>query len=192
MTDPNTRLAATMGRDSDDVLATGTATINQLASLFRMKGETVSRQLADLAPSARRKGFPVYVIAEAASFLVKPGYEIEEKLRRMNQADLPALLGKEFWNGQRARQAFEEDQGDLWRTADVLAVFSEAAAALRMVLLLMLDSVERETSVTTRQREIIKRHTDGGITAMNETLFEKFANHPAPQDNVSADVEDVL
>lgn len=174
--------------DSDDILATGRATQSQLGKLFRRDKASVPRLLAGLPPVGKRKGYDVWDIAEAATMLVKPGYEVEDRLRTMNQADLPPLLGKEFWNGQAARLSFEQKQGDLWPTADVEAVLARAFQGVVMAQKLMLDKVERQASVTPQARDIIKRVSEGTINATKETLLEMFANHPVPNDNVGATV----
>ena len=105
--------------DSNAIIYEG-GTIRQLGIMFRMDPKVVQKRLAGLVPAGRRHGTSFYSIAEAASRLVKPGYEIERYIMEMNHLDLPPLLSKEFWNSQRSRLAFEEANGDLWRTADVV------------------------------------------------------------------------
>ena len=167
-----------------ELLATGEATKAQIAKLFRRDPKTLDRLLYGLIPSNVRRGVNVYSIEEAASRLVKPGYQIEGYIRRMHQADLPPLLQKEFWNGLRARQAFEREQGDLWPTAEVVSVFAEVAATLRMSLLLMPDEVDREAAMTVRQREVLKRLTDAAIVNLQDALVEKFSGYEPPNNQL--------
>lgn len=177
--------------DSDDILATGTATQTQLAKLFRRDKNSMPRLLQAIAPVGKRKGFPIYNIAEAAGALVPVGYDIEERLRTMNQADLPPLLGKEFWNGQRARKAYERESGDLWATGEVTAVLARCFAAVGMQMKLLLDKVERQTALTPRAREIIRREADATVNAMREALVDEFKDFPLPNDNISGELETV-
>lgn len=166
-----------------DVVETGRATGFQLARMFGIDKNRIGRLLQDLTPAGRKKGFPLYNIAEAAAMLVPPGYEIEDRVRRMNQADLPPLLGKEFWNGQRSRKAFELESGDLWPTADVVAVLAAAFGECRNVLKLLEDNVDRQSSLTTTQREAIRVLTAAGIEQLRQALVQKFESMTPPIDN---------
>ena len=174
-----------MSGEADDMVNTGRATLAQLGKLFRMDKPKVARLLAGVPRAGRRGTYDVYDVREAAAVLQAPGYEIEDAIRHMNQADLPSLVGKEFWNGQRARKAYERESGNLWETDDIVAVLARTFNAIVMAQKLMLDQVERETSVTPRQREIVKRISEGTINQTKEVLFEQFVGYPAPQDNLS-------
>lgn len=164
-----------------ELCATSQANQTQLAQMFRRDPKAMPRLLDGLAPAGERRGFKVYWIDEAAQRLVKPGYEIEDYIRRMHPSDMPPLMGKEFWNGQRARQAFEENEGDLWRTAEMVGVFAEAAQTLRTSLLLVSDALEREEELTEAQRMAVERLIDGAIQDMNTALVERFSHYVAPE-----------
>lgn len=177
---------ATVGRKpakeaDSELVATGLANQSQLAGLFRRDPKAMTRLLDGLAPKGERRGFKVYSIAEAAQRLVKPGYEIEEYLRRMHPSDLPNLLSKEFWNGQRARQAFEENEGDLWRTPEMVAVFAEACQTIRTSMLLFRDALEREESLTEEQASVVQGLIDGAINDIQKALVERFSNYVPPE-----------
>lgn len=168
--------------EADSLLcATSQANQTQLAAMFRRDPKAMSRLLDGLAPAGERSGSKVYWIDEAAQRLVKPGYEIEQYLKRMHQSDLPPLLGKEFWNGQRARQAYEENEGDLWRTSEMVAVFAEAAQTMRTSMLLFRDALEREESLTPEQSAAVQGLIDGAIKDMSESLVERFSNYEPPE-----------
>lgn len=164
-----------------ELVATGLANQSQLAGLFKRDPKNMTRLLDGLAPAGERRGFKVYRIDEAAQRLVKPGYEVEDYLRRMHPSDMPPLLGKEFWNGQRARQAFEENEGDLWRTAEMVAVFAEACQTVRTSMLLFRDAVEREESLSEEASTIIQGLIDGAIKDIQVALVERFANYEPPE-----------
>lgn len=153
------------------------ATIRQLAIMFRSDPKVVTRKVAGLVPVGRRRGNNIYRVDEAASRLVKPGYDIERYIREMNHLDLPPLLSKEFWNAQRARQAFEEQEGDLWRTTEVVRILGEAFTTIRMSLLLMIDAVERQSSLTDGQRVTIKGLIDGALADLRAKLKDRFKNY---------------
>lgn len=164
-----------------ELTATSQANQTQLAAMFRRDPKAMPRLLDGLAPAGERRGAKVYWIDEAAQRLVKPGYEVEDYIRRMHPSDMPPLMGKEFWNGQRARQAFEENEGDLWRTAQMVAVFAEAAQTMRTSMLLFRDALEREESLTEEQSVIVQGLIDGAINDMQESLVERFTNYEPPQ-----------
>ncbi len=164
---------------TSELLATGEATMAQLGQLFETDPKTLPKRLRGLRPSGVRNNTSTYKIREAASRIVKPGYAIEYYLRTMNHNELPPLLTKEYWNGQRARQIYEENAGDLWRTAQVVEAFAEAFKTLRMSLLLMADSVDRETELSEPQRKIIKRMVDGAIDDLRESMITRFKDYVA-------------
>lgn len=170
-----------MAEADAEITATSQANQTQLAAMFRRDPKAMPRLLDGLAPAGERRGAKVYWIDEAAQRLVKPGYEIETYLKRMHQSDLPPLLGKDFWNGQRARQAYEENEGDLWRTAEMVAVFAEAAQTMRTSMLLFRDALEREESLTEEQSVAVQGLIDGAINDMQEALVERFANYEPPE-----------
>lgn len=153
------------------------ASVRQLALMFHADPAVVSKKISGLVPVGRRRGAMIYRIDEAASRLVKPGYEIERYIREMNHLDLPSMLQVTFWDGQRKRLAFEEDNGDLWRTADVVHAFGETFNTLRMSLMLMSDAVERESSLTDTQRLALRRLIDGAMSDCRSKLIEKFKDY---------------
>ena len=175
-----------VARQSDvtsELLATGEATMSQIAQLFGTDAKTLPQRMKGIVPAGRRNGYKVYNIAEAASRLVKPGYEIEEYIRQMSPQELPPLLNKEFWNGQRARTAFEKEMGNLWPTEDVIALFAVLENGIRQTMLLITDDVDREEGLTDRQRKVFRRITDSSITLFKEKLTEAFQEYHANRED---------
>lgn len=162
---------------TSDLLATGEASMAQIAQLFRTDAKTLPKRLRRLKPLANRSGVNVYSIREAAAYLVKPGYSIEQYLRTMHPNELPVGLMKEFWAGQKSRQSFEMQAGDLWPTSQVVEALAEAFKQARMTILLFPETVERESGVTDAQRKTLRRLADGLIDDLRESLVEKFANY---------------
>lgn len=182
------RPANSKSAEDAELLATGEATKAQIAKLFRRDPKTLDRLLYGLIPAGDRRGAKTYSIEEAAGRLVRPSYEIETYIRRMNHADIPVLVAKEFWNGLRARQQFEIAQGDLWPTAEVVKVVSQMQSQLRMTLLLMADAVERETSLDAAQRAALKRMIDGAIKDLGQAVEEAFKDYTPPDDGLHPSV----
>jgi hypothetical protein len=158
-------------------------TVSQLAILFGMGPQVVHRRLAAIEPSGRRGRFSIYKVADAAPLLVEASGDIEETIKRMNPRDLPPGLLKEFWTGLRSRQQFELEDRDLWRTVDVMATFAEAFKAVRMSLLLMSDTLEREDLFTVAQRERLQKLVDSALEDCRARLIRSFSQ----QDRTAAD-----
>lgn len=154
------------------------ASVSQLGRLFRHDNRTVTKKIQGLKSAGRRAGHPIYDVAEAARYLVIPLGDIEDHIRKMRPEDLPPALQREFWAGQTARQKFEEDQGDLWRTADVIEHYSKAFMGLRTALLLLPDMVEKSAELTDRQKHIVQRGVDGAMRDLHKTLVGMFENEP--------------
>ncbi len=169
------------------LLATGQGTMAQIAQLFNTDAKTLPKRLRGVMPKGSRSGYKVYDIAEAAAFIVKPGYEIEEFLRQMSPQELPPLLLKEFWNGQRSRLAYERELGNLWPTEDVVASFGELLNVIRMTTLLVADDVEREAGLNEQQRLIIRRIHDAMIETFRKNIVEKFKDYYANRTALTVD-----
>lgn len=173
-------------RSSDvtsEILDTGMATVSQLAKMFRTDAKTLPQRLRSLPSSGLRGGYKVYDIRDAASFIVTPGYEIEQYIRQMSAQELPPLMQKEYWNGQRARIAYEKEMGNLWPTEDIIALFAVLENGIRQTTLLVVDDVEREDGVTDGQKKTIRRIMDGAVTTFKDKLTEAFASYYADRED---------
>lgn len=164
---------------TSELLASGEATMAQIAQLFETDAKTLPRRMKGIIARGTRRGYKVYRIREAATRLVEPGYEIEDFIRQMSPQELPPLLQKEFWNGQRARLEYEKQLGNHWPTEEVVAAFGEMANTVRITLLLIADDVDREAGLTDGQRTIIRRIMDAAVTTLKNNLVEKFKEYHA-------------
>ncbi len=171
-----------MKRTSDvtsEILATGEATLSQIAQMFETDAKTLPQRMKGIVPAGKRNGYKVYKIKEAASRLVKPGFEIEQFIKQMSPQELNPLLLKEFWNGQRARLTYEREMGNYWPTQDVVAFTGVLQQAIRQVLILVTDDVDREEGFTDGQRKVFRRIMDDGIRKMKENVKEAFEEYHA-------------
>lgn len=153
------------------------ATIRQLALMFRQDPKVVTQKVTPLVPVGRRRGTPIYAVAEAAARLVKPGYEIERVIMNMNHSDLPPMLQSAFWNSQKARAVYEEMIGDLWRTSRVVRLISVLFNSVRMALLLLPDTLEREAGLTTEQRAVVRRVVEGALVEGRKAIMKEFEDY---------------
>jgi len=149
--------------------------ISQLATLFDLDNRDVSRRIAHVAPCGERMTYPIYRVKDVAPYLIPPSrQDVTDAIKRMHPKDLPPTLTKEYWSAQSARLKFEEDNGDLWRTGDVIETLSEVFKTCAMTIKLMQDRVERATELSDRQRTILQQLTDGLLNDLADNLIKRF------------------
>lgn len=153
------------------------ATMRQLAIMFKMDPKVVMGKVSSLVPVGRRRGTAVYSISEAAQRLVKPSYEIERVIMGMNHSDLPPMLQNAFWSAQKTRATYEEMIGDLWRTSKVVRLISVLFNSVRMALLLLPDTLEREAGLSREQRAVVRRVVDGAIIEGRKAIMKEFEGY---------------
>lgn len=166
------------------------ATVRQLCLMFEMDAKTVAPKITSLIPVGRRRGTPIYKVSEAAQRLVKPGYEIERVIRTMGPHDLPPGLSTAFWTAQKTRAMYEEMIGHLWRTSRVVRLISVLFNSVRMILLLLPDTIEREAGLSREQKAVVRRVVEGAIVEGRKAImkeFEGYGDGPKYDGPVNAD-----
>lgn len=161
-------------KETESIIYEG-ANQTQLTRLFRADKTRVKARLLHVPPDGRRMGTDVWKIATAAPHLVKPLFDVENYIRTMNYADLPPHLTKEFWAGQRTKQAFEEDEGDLWRTAEVVEAIADLLRLVRMSVMLIPDQLEKVTTLSPKQRDLVASQTDGLLDELRKSVLRSFS-----------------
>lgn len=157
-------------------------TIRDMVIMFRMDNRTIERRLADVKPSGERRGSPTWRADEAAPHLVKPVGDFHAFMKRANPSDCPPILFKEYWNGQRAKAAFEENNGDLWRTEKVVHILSEVYKNLRTKMLLIPDELDRTTTLSEAAREELMSQVHIALGDLRAGLIDQFTR-PATRDD---------
>lgn len=169
----------------------GGVTVTDLSYLFHMDRRTIMGKISEVSPCGfNSRGGELYQIDKVAPFLIPPisnPAQIDEAITRMNPRDLPPILLKEYWNGKRARQRYEEDEGDLWRTDRVIQVVGSAFKTVRMNLLLIPDVLERRNALTDRQREEVRAIIDETLSTMRDELVNEFSNDDGQDDRHAHD-----
>ena len=150
--------------------------LSQLGILFRMDHRVLVEKLHGVSPSSKRGNANIYRVDEVAPHLVKPIYDIETYIKRMHHNELPKLLTKEFWAGQRSKQEFLLRDGDLWETAKVIEKVSELLKLIKMQARLAVDGVERQTELTPRQKAIIRGIFDGMLRDLHTSVVDNFSH----------------
>lgn len=152
------------------------ANMNQLELLFKQDHRTLKRKLFEsgIKPSGHRSGHDVWSVHEVAPWLIKPAFDIEAYVRRMDPRELPKLLTKEYWAGQRSKQEWDKNAGNLWPTEKVVEEVGELMKLVKMSTLLTLDGVERQAELTERQKDIVKSLMRGMLSDMIKRIQERF------------------
>lgn len=149
---------------------------SQICKLFGLDPRTVREKLfkGGVKPCGRRYNAEIYAFKDIAGHLVKPHFDIEEYIRRMEHHELPQKLTKEFWAGQRIKQQVEEEAGNLWSTEKVIQEVGELYKIFKMSTLLINDAVERNTDLSDRQRQVIQSLTAGMLIECQQLIKEHF------------------
>lgn len=150
------------------------ANLSQLGVLFRMDHRVLVEKLHGVAPCGTRNGSNIYQVHEVAPHLVKPIYEIEAYIKKMAHTELPKMLSKEFWAGQRSRQEYLLKEGNLWPTEKVIEYVGDLMKVFKMSTRLFSDAVDRQSELTDKQRKIIKNLSDGMLIELHQTVVDKF------------------
>lgn len=148
-------------------------TPTELSKLFGMPLQTVRDSLSEVPPCGRRGASDLYHIKDAARVLVRSDETDAEQVSRIlrtRHSDLPKLLSKEYWAGQTAKQRYEIVAGDLWPTTKVVEWLSDSYKTIRLSLMLMADTVERQEALTPTQRQVIVQMIDATLNDAAERL----------------------
>lgn len=158
-------------------------TVPRLAQLFRLDRRTVSEKLRPLRPTGDRRGAPTYHVVDAAPYLVEPIVDIAAYLQNIGPGDLPPPLQAQYWNAQNSMLKFKENSGDLWRTSQVLEVFTGVFRSLTQSLRLLADRVEAQTGITVEQRAIIEKEvSDKALDMIRKRLVDDFETYVGIKD----------
>lgn len=154
---------------------------SQLKSIFHVPLEQITAACMRVPPAGERRGAQIWRIHEVAPYIVRteiPDDKIAAHIKRMHARDLPMMLRKEFWAGEKARQDVMERAGDLWPTTKVIERVGDLLKLFRMTALLMTDAVERNVELSERQRAIIKGLTDNMLAELMTQIQKNFAHDP--------------
>lgn len=166
-------LRQTMNRNKKmDVTETfNGVTVTWLMQAFRMDRISVKKKLAELQPIRYEGGEkPVYDFVQAAAYLVKPKFNVDDYIKKLRPQDLPNDLRKEYWDAKLKQQRWEERAGKLWRTDDILEVFGEAFKHIKTSMQLWVNQLDRSTGLTDEQRKRLIQMTDQLQSEMHQKL----------------------
>lgn len=171
-----------------DPVATG-VTVSWLAQVFDMDVKTVAKRLKRCPIKIEKtRGTKMrtrlYDLKVAAPYLVDPAFSTRDYMKALKQGDLPPALQSQVWQGLLARQKWEENAGDLWRTEKVREVLGDTFQTIKFQIQLWVDTVERHTELSDRQREIIRELCDALQQEIYDSLV-RMANDRATESQLS-------
>ncbi len=155
------------------------ATITDLAALFGIDRKQVRERIGDVPSRGMRGNLVIWRVKDVAPRLAKMDGKMTDIVRRImetHHTDLPKMLAKEFWQAQNSRLRYLKDTGDLWDTSAVVELAAEVFKTLRLSLMLAADAVERETTLSPRQREIIENLMHEALNDAREKLVVRLTD----------------
>lgn len=148
-----------------------------LAEAFHVSPHVVRRKLNSLKPVGERGGDPIYDLAEAAQYLVKPRVDLAAYIKNLRPQDVPVALQKQFWDSQNGRLKYMQEAGELWRTEAVQHLVGDLYKLIRQRVQLLADTVERQTGLTDEQRRIIMAISDNMLIDLSASIKEAFTEY---------------
>jgi hypothetical protein len=173
-----TRRKNAQADETSNVIMYEGANLSQLSVLFRMDHRILVEKLHQCPPTGIRNGTQIWRIDVAAPYLVRPVFNVEETIRRMNPGDLPKMLAKEFWAAQKIKQDVEEREGNLWPTDRVVRAIGGVMKIVKNSVRLFVDAVDRQSELNETQRRILKNLGDGLLNESYRTVLKEFEEKP--------------
>ncbi len=144
-----------------------------LAQVFGQDPKTVKKKLGKgrcpIAGYSSHKA-PLYLIHEAAAYLVKPKIDLVEYIKSLRPNDLPPMLNDAYWAAMIKRQKWQENAGELWHTDDVLRVFGDVAFMYKTTSQLWVEELDRLHSLSPELRQTVTRLVDQLLESVHEEL----------------------
>lgn len=154
--------------DEEAVITTDSTEISKgvstrwLQIAFGMSARVVEKRLS-YCPVKRicpKRNIKLYDLKEAASYLVKPQFDVGEYIRSMSHIELPNMLKKEFWQAEKLRLEYQEKAGELWPSEKVISVFAEAFGRIKNAMQVWVSDLERDTELSRHQFEFFQKKVD--------------------------------
>ena len=161
-------------------LVAGGVSAAWLGHVFGHDKNTIKKKLARCPIAGKNRQTPLYLIKEAACWLVPPKVDVMTYIKGLRPVDLPPQLNDAYWSAMGKRQRVLLDAGELWQTPDVLSLFGEAMLLIKERATLFTDEVERVHGLSVEMRDQLVRMTDGLLHDVHEKLVTMPAKRRTP------------
>lgn len=163
-------ITATLERGVPEIVVTKYLGVSRTKLLSLVKDGSVATKPD---PNGARL-YDLREVIRATSDAVLDPDVVADVIRSLKPKELPVEIQKEYWQAQIARQKFEENAADLWRTAAIVDVFAAVFKSLRQEILLFSDTIEAQTGLTSEQREVLFNLSDALLNNLHEALVRNF------------------
>lgn len=170
----------------------GGVAVGWLSEVFNLDPKTVRKRLADCPPISTSAQGPRYSLPQAASYLVKPVFDVNKYLKTMKPEELPPQLQVAYWDMMLKRQKWEEQAGDLWRTAQVRDIFAEVFMTTKSAMQLWSEDLERTTGLSPEQRAVLVRQVDALQEELHKLLIEGKTGEEARSSREEVEIEETF
>lgn len=142
--------------------------ISRLAELLGMDRKTVSRRIADanIAPSGKRDGYPVYDGRKACEACLLP-QSFGDESGPVDPRNLKPMERRAWYQSERERMAVEAEARQLIPAIEVQSEMAELVRAFVQFLDTLPDQLERDVSMTPEQVDAMGR----AITKQRMALY---------------------
>lgn len=116
---------------------------------------------------------PMYDFLTAMSYLIAPQGSIEDWLAQQNQASLPPIVSKAYWEMTNARIRALTAAGQLWHDEDVLMTFARVSMLIRHESKMWIEDMPGREKLSDEQYNfLVDRVAD--MNAQIKTKLEDF------------------
>lgn len=144
--------------------------IQMLARAFNMSRATVSRDLANIKPSAKRGGYPVYSLADVCAFTA--GKDLDAVTAKHDPDNMKPFDRKAWFDSEAKRLQYETEVGRLLVAEDVARVDAEKNKRLALILKTLPDVLERDVGLSADQVKAAERIIDSALAAMYDAICD--------------------
>lgn len=113
---------------------------------------------------------PLYDFLTAMSYLVPPQGSIEDWLAQQNQASLPPVVSKAYWEMTNARIRALTAAGQLWHDEDVLMTFARVSLLIRQESKMWIEDMPGRHLLTDEQYNFLVDRVNDMCSQIREKL----------------------
>lgn len=144
----------------------------QVAALFEVSRDTVSRRLRDVRQSGERSGFPVYHMRDVAPAMCGDGRQAVSSDDDFDPLKLPPKDRDHWYASEQKRVKLEADLRGLVSAEEVDRVLAAAFKSLSGSLDMLPDVLERECGLSVFAVQQCIKAIDGARQALYDQLLE--------------------